>query len=234
MIAGVGAATRPLDRASSRRIARAFLPRHAFGNRWDYYYAKTKLGSDPLYRGVLDALRGCDAPVLDLGCGLGLLVHALRGDGQTCAYRGVDSDAGKIARAERAAATVDLPLTRFEVIDLAQILPSHRGSVALLDVLQYLSTEQQAALLERTIAMLTPGARLVIRTGLDDGTRRGRTTRRIDRFANAIGWIHASPKAYPSEDGLRALLQTAGLNSTFSPMYGNTPFNNWLIVAQRD
>ena len=32
---------------------------------------------------------------------------------------------------------------------------------------------------------------------------------------------------------LRALLEGAGLATTFAPLYGNTPFNNWLVVAER-
>ena len=71
-------ATRPFNRDTALHIARAFLPKNPLGNRWDYYYTLAKLRSDPLYPGVLQALRGSDAPLLDLGCGLGLLAHALR------------------------------------------------------------------------------------------------------------------------------------------------------------
>jgi hypothetical protein len=31
---------------------------------------------------------------------------------------------------------------------------------------------------------------------------------------------------------LRAQLEGEGLRTTFSPLYGETPFNNWLIVAE--
>ncbi len=79
---------RPFDRVTATRIARAFLPSFPLGNRWDYYYTLAKLRSDPLYPGVLQALRGSAAPLLDLGCGLGLLAHALRLDGQKMDYRG--------------------------------------------------------------------------------------------------------------------------------------------------
>src|SRR5690606_8912123 len=83
---------RPLDAATAKGIARAFLPQRTLGNRHDYYYTLAKLRTDPLYPGVLAALRGSRAPLLDLGCGLGLLAHALRGDGQAMPYLGVDID----------------------------------------------------------------------------------------------------------------------------------------------
>ncbi|HBK47306.1 MAG TPA: SAM-dependent methyltransferase, partial [Xanthomonadaceae bacterium] len=62
-----------MNAAQARAIARAFLPERRLGNRYDYYYARSKLRTDPLYPGALAALRGTGAPVLDLGCGLGLL-----------------------------------------------------------------------------------------------------------------------------------------------------------------
>src|SRR3546814_2174700 len=75
---------------------------------------------------------------MDLGCGLGLLAHALRQDGQAMPYYGVDNDADKIGRAIAAAGRTGLAPVRFEVVDLAHHLPQHEGSVAILDVLQYL------------------------------------------------------------------------------------------------
>lgn len=227
------AATRPLPPERAAAIARAFLPTHRFGNHWDYYYSRAKLGSDPLYPGVLRALRGSQAPVLDLGCGLGLLAHALRLDGQTMAYRGVDNDAAKIGRACKVAAKIGLADARFDLVDLADGPPPHRGSVTILDVLQYLDAPKQHALINAAIAMLQPGSRLVIRTALADGSRRGQVGLVADRLAKLIGWMHNAPRCYPDAEALRTQLQDAGLVTTVAPLYGNTPFNNWLIVATR-
>jgi SAM-dependent methyltransferase len=227
------ATTQPLAVADARRIAEAFLPRFPLGNRFDYYYVRAKLGSDPLYPGVLAALRGHTAPLLDVGCGLGLLAHALRLDGQTLLYRGVDNDAAKIARAQRAADKCGLLDMRFEVVDLASTTPEHRGSVAILDVLQYLDADAQRTLIANVAAMLTPGAVLVIRSAIDDDTGRARASRVTDRLANWIGWMRFRPRSYPTLAGLREALEAAGLQADFRPLYGNTPFNNWLIVACR-
>ena len=230
---------RPLPSAQVRNIAQAFLPDHVLGSRWDHYYARAKLGSDPLYPGICDALRGTTTPVLDLGCGLGLLAHALRAQGIALPYRGVDNDARKIARARRAAERADLRDAGFDTVDLARTsladaFASHRGSVALLDVLQFIAPDAQARTLDAAIAMLAPGAKLVIRTGLADGSGRAHVTRVVDVFSRVLGWMNAGPSRYPDAEDLRARFAAAGLRVEFTPLFGNTPFNNWRVVATRD
>ncbi|HEY0503322.1 MAG TPA: class I SAM-dependent methyltransferase [Lysobacter sp.] len=212
-------------------IARAFMPR--WNVRYDYYYARTKLGTDPLYPGVCDVLRGTRAPLLDIGCGLGLLAHALRGDGQTMSYRGYDNDTSKVERARRAAARRQLPDVEFGTADLGAQLPAHHGSVALLDVMQFIPADAQVRAIDALLGMLSPGAKLVIRTGVADGSRRARITRFVDVFAKKVGWMNASPVHYPELDMLRARFDAAGVASEFIPLHGNTPFNNWRIVATK-
>lgn len=224
---------RPMPAPQALAIARAFLPRRPWGNRYDYYYTRAKLRTDPLYPGVLAALRDHPGPVLDLGCGLGLLAHALQADGQARGYYGVDIDANKIARAKRIAQRSGLRDTRFEVVDLAARWPAHRGNIAILDMLQYLPDHVQAGMLAHMAGMLEGGARLVIRTALGDDTRRGRTSKITDLMAHFAGWMQEVPKSYPTRDSLEHHLANAGLHARFSPLYGNTPFNNWLIVAER-
>ncbi|MBU8977484.1 MULTISPECIES: class I SAM-dependent methyltransferase [unclassified Lysobacter] len=219
----------PAQRAED--IARAFMPR--WNVRYDYYYARTKLGTDPLYPGVCDVLRGTRAPLLDIGCGLGLLAHALRADGQTMPYRGYDNDASKVERARRASQRRELADVEFGTADLGAELPTHRGSVALLDVMQFVPADAQMRAIDTFIGMLEPGAKLVIRTGLADGSHRAQVTRAVDIFAKVVGWMNAAPIHYPDAEMLRARFLAAGLHSEFIPLRGNTPFNNWRIVATR-
>ncbi|KRG42317.1 methyltransferase [Stenotrophomonas panacihumi] len=222
-----------MPRDQARAIARAFLPARRWGSRYDYHYVQAKLRTDPLYAGVLATLRGTPWPVLDLGCGLGLLAHALRAGEQAQGYLGVDIDAAKIARATRAAQVAGLHDVRFTALDLAEALPAHAGSVALLDVLQYLPATRQQALLAEAATRLAPDAPLVIRTPLAGDHPRGRFTRIADRLGHLSGWMRTSPRDYPSREGLLATLASLGLQGECSPLYGNTPFNNWLVVARR-
>jgi SAM-dependent methyltransferase len=209
-------------------IARQFLP-----SRWHYYYARSKLATDPLYAAVADALAGTHAPLLDLGCGVGLLAHYCRARRIAVPYHGVDNDTAKVDLAKAAAHRAGLASCRFDTLDLARGMPPHQGSVVLLDVLQFLPPERMAALIAQVAACITGSGRLVIRTGMQDGGWRTRVTKAVDWFSRAIHWMNAAPRAYPTKAFLLEQLGTHGLEARFSPLWGNTPFNNWLVVAQR-
>lgn len=210
-------------------IARQYLPR-----RPHYWYARIKLATDPLYTGVGAVLAETREPLLDLGCGIGLLAHALRAQGFTADYRGVDIDGGKITSAREAADRARLASVRFEPLDLAGGFPDHHGSVALLDIVQFLPPDAQAVLLENAIASLSSGAMLVMRTGLQREGLRLRFTRGVDRFARWTRWMNVGPQRYPRRDELEQRFANHGLTSTFTPLRGRLPFENWLICARRE
>ena len=200
---------------------------------------------DPLYGGVCAALRGATGPVLDLGCGIGLLAHALRGQGSTLEYVGVDSDSGKVAtaRASMERTPFHAPLVAdpsnavgrvtFRVCDLAYDFPPWHGNVVLLDLLQYLPPARQWPLLDAVASCLWPDSRLIIRTGLHSAGWRSRVTRLADRLGHAARWMNTAPRRYPRREELLRFLASRGLSHRIEPMRGGMPFDNWLIVASR-
>ena len=215
------------DAAAIRRIAVCF-PR-----RWDRHYTATKLRTDPLYPAVLAELAGSGRPLLDLGCGIGLLAFFLREHGHDVPIHGLDYDERKINSAR--AANPDpawVPCT-FSQGDAREGLPDHCGDVTILDILQFFSRDARASLLATAAARVaTDGGVLVIRSGMHDHSWRHRVTVAGDWLARMTRWMKAAPTNYPTADEFRETLSLFG-EVTIRPLWGRTPFNNHLIVLRR-
>ena len=122
------------------------------------------------------------------------------------------------------------PSLTFSEGDVRQALPEFRGHITILDVLQYLDATQQKQLLEQAVGSLAPGACLIIRSGLAEPTWRFRVTRIADWFAHGCFWMKGRPISYPNRTSLESLLGEANLEGQFTPLWGRTPFNNYLGV----
>lgn len=198
---------------------------------WFRHYAASKLRTDPLYGAVAGAFAGTTHPVLDVGCGIGLLAQFLRASGFEAPIVGVDFDAGKIEGARRAAEGIEG--LEFHVGDARDRVPAFRGSVALLDLLQFFDLAAREAFLREAARRVAPGGRLVIRSGVRDRTWRFRVTRLADWFARGVFWMKSAPVGYPTIGEIRRILEDEGLAGEVRPLWGGTPFNNYLFVFAR-
>lgn len=207
------------------------LARH-FTGRWDRHYIGAKIKSDPLYEAVLAELRDSGLPLLDLGCGLGLLAFFLRGNGVGVPIHSLDYDERKVIEARRVAAETGARGLRFDHHDARAGLPEHRGNVSILDILQFFTPEEQCTLLGQAAERVAPGGKLVIRSGLRDESMRFRITIAGDLLARWTWWMKAAPVHYPGAGDFRDALEPHG-RVTITPLWGGTPFNNHLIVMEK-
>ena len=208
----------------ARRIAQHFR------RPWHRDYARAKLRMDPVYGAAAAALVDSTLPVLDIGCGLGLLGCYLRERGFRGDYLGLDFDTGKIAAAREAAQAYE----RLAFDDgRAQALPPFSGHVALLDVLHYLERDEQQALLRAAAARVAPGAYLVVRSVLRDRGWRFRATVIEEFLLHATRWMRTPARHYPLRDEIERPLKMAGLDAEARPLWGNTPFNSFVVLARR-
>lgn len=215
-----------MNDAAVRKIA-ALFP-----GRWDRNYVAAKLRTDPLYTTLAENLRGSDLPLLDLGCGLGLLALFLRAEGIGVPILGLDYDSRKIASATRASVSSNLQGLEFSHHDARSGLPAHHGNVSILDILQFFTPDQQETLLNLAASRVAPGAKLIIRSGLRDASWRFKITVLGDWLAKATFWMKAAPTHYPTADDFQKILSPFG-NVEISPLWGGTPFNNHLIILTR-
>ena len=208
---------------SARQLASRFP-----GNR-ARCYAWCKYATDPLYAAVYTALADTTVPLLDVGCGMGLCSFYLRARGWQAPITAIDVDANKIAVARHMSelAAADL---HFAQRDVRDGLPEHSGSVTILDTLQYMNAAAQVALLREATARVTVQGKLVIRSGMDTPSWRFALTRAGDWAAKLGVWIESAPVHYPRPDTLTAVLESFGMRGTIRPLWGRTPFNNYLAV----
>ena len=206
-----------------------------FGSRWHRHYVKSKLKMDPLYGGVFEELKDQSAPLLDLGCGLGLLAFYLRERGLGFDILGIDYDERKIRDAIRLAEEnySGNGALEFRVGDARERIPEFSGNVTILDILQFFKPDEQDRLLKNAAACVAPGGKLVIRSALRQRGWRFRVTQLGDVLAKATFWMKAAPTHYPTENSIRKSLGEAGLKGACQPLWGRTPFSNYLLTFER-
>ncbi len=203
-----------------------------FPGTWDRSYVAAKVKTDPLYGAVYEELRSSELPLLDLGCGLGLLAFYLRERGLNFPIRGLDYDSRKIDSARKVAAALAHSALDFATHDARSGLPEHSGNVSILDILQFFTPAGQETLLNLAAARVAPGGKLVIRSGLRDDSGRFKITVFCDYLAKASFWMKAAPTHYPAAEDFTRILSPHG-QVRIAPLWGGTPFNNHLIVLER-
>ncbi|HUP61149.1 MAG TPA: class I SAM-dependent methyltransferase [Thermoanaerobaculia bacterium] len=189
------------------------------------HYVRSKVASDPVYEAVLQLLRDRDTPLIDLGCGAGILAFYLREHGYRAPVLGIDFDPRKIEVARKAARNYrDID---FVTGDARHELPANHD-VVLLDLLHYLDAASQQQIL-RNVAR---SAKLVIiRQGIRDDSWRYRFTAIMDAIGRGIRWMRAENLHYPTREAITGAF--AGFDAQVSPLWGRTPFNSYLFVFRR-
>lgn len=221
------ATTRATHRHAIHCVTLRFRPRsYARG------YTRCKLRLDPAYGAIADALGDSRLPLLDIGCGMGLLGLYLHERGLCPDYLGVDIDPRKLRDGIAAIGAASATL-RLREGDAAR-LPAHNGHVVLLDVLHYLSPAVQEGALRGAAARVAPGGLLLVRTCLADRSWRHRATVAEEWLLHASGWMRSDgTRNMPRREQVELALRREGFKVTSRPLWGLTPFNSHLFVAGR-
>jgi SAM-dependent methyltransferase len=184
-------------------------------------YVRAKVRIDPVYAAVFERISGSADPLLDVGCGVGILAAYLRTRGFVAPIRGIDHDERKVAVARRV-----VQEATFEVADARTSIASG-GTVVLLDLLHYFRSDDQGAILAAAANATT----VIIRDAVRDGSWRYRLTYAQETFSRAVRWLRAERLHFLTRDEI--LRPFAGFDAEVVPLYGRTPFNNYLFVFRR-
>lgn len=217
------------ETVSTPNLHRRLAERFADG--WETLYVRTKLRIDPLYQAAEKVFRGNPMPLMDIGCGMGLLGMYLAEQGQQRDYIGVDNDPRKIASAT-VIASEHYPRMHFVQSD-AGTLPAFSGNVALLDALHYMPHELQGRVVNAAAERVAPGGVLMIRNCLRDHSWRYHATMFEEKILHWTGWMHAAGDHFPSREEIVEPLRRHGMDVECLPLWGYTPYNSYMVVAHR-
>jgi 2-polyprenyl-3-methyl-5-hydroxy-6-metoxy-1,4-benzoquinol methylase len=202
-----------------------------FPQLWLRGYVGSKLRRDPIYPAACELFSGSDEPILDIGCGLGLLAFYLRERGCRQPILGFDVDARKTRQGRSIASRyrdVDL---RYQ--DVQESIPAFSGNIALFDVLHYMPLVAQTSLLSRLAQCVAPGALLVIRDCPRDNGPRFWMTYVAEKFAQAVSWNLNTSFHFPSRERIAEAFNENEFERESRPLWGTLPFNNQLFIFRR-
>jgi 2-polyprenyl-3-methyl-5-hydroxy-6-metoxy-1,4-benzoquinol methylase len=203
-----------------------------FQQLWLRRYVTSKLRRDPIYSAANELFRESDKPILDIGCGLGLLGFYLRERGCRQPILGLDLDARKIGQGNRVALASyrDIDLRRQDVLGP---LPAFSGNIVLFDVLHYLPLAQQTSLLLSLAQSVAPGGLLVIRDCPRDTNARFWMTWAAEKFAQVVSWNLSTSLHFPSRERIAEAFCEKEFSRESRPLWGKLPFNNHLFIFRR-
>ncbi len=227
-------------------LVAAAAERYRPAGRGPFFFARGKLGRDPVFKAILQqGLIPDRVRLVDLGCGQGVLLTllAVAQDPRQrqnwpaslpplpvgVTGRGVDLRADAIAAAGIALG----PGAPVAVQDVREADLGDCDMAVILDVLHYIDYASQRALLERIFAALPPGGRFLLRAGDGAGGLPFKFTLVTDWLITLIrGNVQRRFWARRGDEWLQ-LVRDVGFRADIQQMDEGTPFANVLIVAQR-
>jgi SAM-dependent methyltransferase len=215
--------------------------------RFAYNFARGKLRGDPVFRALLQhGLLLGRLHILDLGCGQGLLSAWLQAAllcyesrnwpqgwppaPQPLSTRGIELMSRDVARARSALGS------KCE-ISQGDIRSSDFGSadaVLMLDVLHYISSEEQLEVLKRVRVSLPAGGLLLLRIGDAAGGWRFRYSQWVDKAVMLCRGHGALATHCRSAAQWLELLRECGFDAEAMPMSAGTRFANVLLVGHAE
>ena len=133
----------------------------AYGHsRWLRGYVSGKIGWDPIFPLARHEIIHRNQPVIDIGCGIGLLGISMRAAGIALRYRGTDISAWKVNLGKEAVRYYGFENAGFEVCDALSTTITPGATICLIDVLHYLDADDQQRMLFRLAEAAEEGSLL--------------------------------------------------------------------------
>ncbi len=172
-------------------------------------------------------------PILEIGCGHGLLSAYLAMASPEREVVGIDVDGAKIRAAARAAARSGRHL-RFDVMVPGELPQGPWGGIAVVDVLYLMQPADQEELLQRAARLLAPGGVLVVKEMALEPRWKFLIMRMQEVAAVRLAGITVGATlAFVPPARAAGWLTSAGLSVDCTPLHAGYPHPHHLLVARR-
>jgi cyclopropane fatty-acyl-phospholipid synthase-like methyltransferase len=209
-----------------------------------YNFARGKLSGDPVFRALLEhGLLLGRGHILDLGCGQGLLASWLRA-ALLCYESGSWPQGWPPAPTPRSTRGIELMVRDVEraraalgpscEISQGDIRSTDFGitdAVVMLDVLHYMTREEQLQVLKRVRAALPERGLLLLRIGDADGGLRFLYSQWVDKLAMLFRGHSPVNTHCRSATQWREIVRECGFEVQATPMSEGTRFANVLLIG---
>jgi len=212
---------------------------------FEWEFVRGKLRFDPVYFELLSQGALPDrGKLVDLGCGRGILLSALRAAATTDSADwpqgwkpaprnleliGVDGRPKVIVSARTALGEA----AELHCIDLARYDIPKCHAVSLINVLHYVDAKSQERLLARAADALQPGGTLILCEADAARSTRFWMTRFAERFCALARGDLRQRFHYRNADDWRRLIESLGLEAATRPASDGTPYANIWISARK-
>lgn len=202
-----------------------------FEQRSSYWYVRVKLGMDPVLAKIVDlaVAEGPYGDVLDIGCGRGQLGLLLAEAGLARSIHGIDWHESKVRIARAAAVDPAVP-SSFEASDVRVAALPSADTILLIDLLHYLTPEEQDALLAR--AATSARRRILVRDVDPERGSSSALTRSWEWVTTFLGWNRGARVSPRSFTELSSVLESHGFRVEREPCT-TRGLSNVLLVARR-
>ena len=211
-------------RARRRFVNRTFADCASF----DRGFVRWKMRLDRIFS-ILAAEELGTGTVVDLGCGYGMALCFTAFNQSERRLVGCDLNAHRIDVARQALSAMNVETV---VCDVREFELPQAGLILILDVLQYLSAEEQLALLKRCSAALEPGGRLIFRVHDRERGLRSFFVLAFDRLLFRAEHMGRRPLMLSAEQYRDALVE-AGMQVEMRRFRNLLPFAHILFLARR-
>ncbi|HXM40014.1 MAG TPA: DUF2062 domain-containing protein [Bryobacteraceae bacterium] len=196
--------------------------------RSDRGFVRWKLRLDRIFEMLAAEDLGSGAAV-DLGCGYGIALGLAAFAGRDRPLMGCDLNPRRIAAARQALPGLHADV---RVADVRSFEIPRAGLILILDVLQYLSAEDQSMLLARCCAALEPGGKFIFRVHDRQRAILEKITLGFDRLIFLFGRAGRSPATLAVEN-YRSVLEEAGMRVVERRFVNRLPLAHVLFVAEK-